>query len=337
MNKPTINLISISFVLAFLVVSCTTPATEPPPPDHVTLKMNSSQLTSYAPIFIADSEGFFEEEGITMEYIPFNRTTDALPLVISEDLDIFASALTSGLINVMNEEPSVRAVADRGVVTSDDTCANHGILFRKDLYDSGELKGPADLKGKTIASSESGPSGYLLKRYLEQAGLTFKDVIISDIPTASYIEAIANGTVDAIVSSEVRLTQVIREGNAVLGVRGADVYGRLQTSVLVFGKRLLVDDQEIGIRFLRAYMKGVQQYQAGKTDRNVEIMMEHTGETEDVIRQSCWITISPDGRMDFQAGVLPFLEWSFEQDEIDNIISEEQFWDPSLLESAVSQ
>jgi NitT/TauT family transport system substrate-binding protein len=314
------------------------PATEvPPTPEPITIKMNSSQLTSYAPIFIADAEGFFAEEGITMEYIQFNRSTDAVPLILTGDLDVFAGAINAGILNVLRQEESIRVVADRGVITPQDTCANHGILFRKALVDSGELSGPADLKGRSIATATTGPSAYLLSEYLAQAGLTLNDVVINDVPPAGFIDAMANGTVDAIVAPELRLTQVINSGNAVLGVKGADVYGYLQSSILVFGKNLRVENREAGLRFMRAYMRGIQQYQEGKTDRNVEIMVKYTGETEEIIRQSCWITIAADGRIDFENGMMPFMEWSLQIGDIDAILTEEQFWDPSLLEETLAQ
>ena len=308
-----------------------------PAPEPITLKMNSSKLTSYAPIFIADDEGYFKEEGITMEYITFNRSTEAIPLIITGDLDVYAGALNAGLLNVLGQESHIKVVADRGVITPEDTCANQGILFRKSLYESGELTSPADLKGRTIAAANTGPSGYLLSLYLAQAGLTLDDVIISDIPSVGYLDAMANGTVDAIVTPELRLSNVLNGGNAVLAVNGADVYGYLQSSVLMFGKKLLIDNREVGLRFLKAYMRGIQQYQEGKTDRNVEIMVKHTGESEEIIRQACWITINNDGQVNFDKGVEPFQQWSVAQGDLDAPITEEQFWDPSLLKEALSQ
>lgn len=309
----------------------------PPAPEPITLRMNSSALTSYAPIFIADAEGFFEDEGITMEYITFNRTTEAVPLIITGDLDIYAGSINAGIFNVLGQEENVKVVADRGYVSSEDTCANHGIMFNKALYDNGELTGPADLKGRVIASSTSGPSGYLLSLYLAQAGLTFDDVTISDVPVAGFIDAMANGTVDAIVAPELRLSQVMNDGNAVLAVSGADVYGDLQSSVVVFGKNLLVDNREAGIRFIRAYMRGIQQYNEGKTDRNVAIMAEYTGETEELLRAACWVTISKDGKINFDKAVSGFQQWSVAQGDLDAPITEQQFWDPSLLEEALAK
>jgi len=330
----------LSVVLILLVTSCSSgknSAAQPAEPEMITLKMNSSALTSYAPIFIAEAEGYFKDAGIKIEYVTFNRSTEAIPLIVNGDLDVYAGALSSGLLNVLGQEDSIKVVADRGHVSPDDTCTYHGILFRKDLYDSGAMTGPADLAGRTIASVTTGPSGYLLSLYLAQAGLTFDDVNISDVPTASFADAMSNGTIDVVATTELTLSRVLSSGNAVLAVRGADVYGSYQTSVLVFGKNLLVENREAGIRFLTAYLRGVRQYNEGKTDRNVEIMAQYTSESPEILRNACWVTINNDGSIDFKASVAGFQQWSIAQGQLDHAIMEEQFWDPSILKEALAQ
>ena len=327
----------ILYVLLIFVLSACGNNSPVNTPETITLKINSSTLTSYAPIFIAESEGYFADAGIQMDYTKFNRTTEAVPLIITGDLDIYAGSLNTGLLNILGQEDNVKVVADRGHVASDDSCAYIGIMFRKDLYDSGEFTRPADLAGRTIAPSKNGPSGYLISLYLARAGLTFDDVTITDLPTSSYIDAMVNGTLDAVSTPELNVSRLLNSGNAVLGVNGATEYGSLQTSVLVFGKNLLVDNREAGIRFLTAYLRGVQQYNEGKTDRNVEIMVENTGESAETLRSACWVTINSDGSIDFDASVSKYQQWNIEQRYLDSPVTEEQFWDPSLLENALAR
>jgi len=329
----------LSCFLVIVISACATPVTEIAfPTEQVTLKMNSSKLTSYGPIFIADAEGFFADEGITVEFVTFNRTADALPLIVTGDLDVYAGVVTSaGLLNVLKQEPNLKVVADRGVITPDDPCVNLGVLFNKALYESGMLTSPTDLKGRTIAVTVSGGSGFFLASYLASAGLTLEDITVSDIPPSAYQDAIANGTVDAILTTEPRLSQVLSGGKAVLVANSADYLGVWQTSAVVFGKNLLVENRDVGIRFLRAYLRGVEQYLQGKTDRNVEIMLEYTGESEDILRNACWININPNGFIDFEKGVTPFQRWSFDNGELDALLTEDEFWDPSLLEDALQK
>ena len=44
-----------------------------------------------------------------------------------------------------------------------------------------------------------------------------------------------------------------------------------------------------------AYLKGVRQYNQGKTDRNVEIIAKYTEMTPEEVKGSCWMSMRSDG------------------------------------------
>jgi ABC-type nitrate/sulfonate/bicarbonate transport systems, periplasmic components len=299
---------------------------------EVTIKLNSTKLPSYAPIFIADQEGYFKEYGIKIDYQTFNRTSDAIPLLASGALDVYAGSVNAGLLNVLEQQPNIKVVADRGDVSPNDGCTYEALLVRKDLYDSGAVTKPEDLKGKVVSSSNAGPGGFLLSNYLAKGGLTFDDVQISDLPTTSYLDGFANKSVDAIVAPELHVTKLLQGGNAVILAKLQD-FGSFELSVLAFGKSLTVDHPDVGARFLAAYLKGVQQYNQGKTDENLKIMAAATGEDPALLKASCWLPIRSSGEVDFQA-VQAFQKWSIQMKQLDTAITEEQFWDSSFLAAA---
>ena len=313
--------------------AATTAPAATPTYEMITVKMNSSTLTSYAPIFIADAEGYFAEYGIKIDYVTLNKSNQAIPLLASGDLDVYAGAVNAGLLNVLGQENDVKVVADRGHFAPGDDCTYQAIMVRKDLYDSGAITKPADLKGQVVATTNAGTAGYLVSTYLAQAGLTFNDIQISDIPTSNYVEAFNNKSVAAIATTELFITQLLSAGNAVVLAKGQDVLGTTQSSVLAFGKNLLVDHPDVGVRFMAAYLKGVQQYNLGKTDRNLQIVSDATQVSIPDLKTSCWVKISSSGAIDF-AGVDKFQQWSIAQGQLDKPVTEEQFWDPSVIAAA---
>jgi NitT/TauT family transport system substrate-binding protein len=346
------KLVLALLITTLILVSCSKPATptaaplpptneptavveqatpEPTPYEVATVKINSAKLTSYAPIYIAEQEGYFAEFGIKVEYVTFNRASEAVPLLASGDLDIYAGPVNSGILNTLALEPNVKVVADRGSITPSD-CTYQALLVRKDLFDSGAITKPEDLKGKTIASSTAGPAGFLLSNYLAQAGLTMDDVSVSDLPTASYVDGFANKSVDAIDAPELHVSRLLKAGNAVVLAKLQD-FGSFQLSILAFGKSLTVDHRDIGARFLAAYLKGVQKYNEGKTDANIQVLAEATGEDPTLLKDSCWIPIRSSGEIDFKA-VDTFQQWSIAQKQLDAPITEAQFWDPNFLVAA---
>ncbi len=300
----------------------------------VTVTINNSAQINYGPIYFADVAGYFEEFGIELEVLTFNRVTESVPLLASGQMDVYAGSNTAGLINIFGQEPYVKAIANRGQIVKGD-CSFQAILVRKDLFESGAVKGPENLEGLIIASNTSATRGFNLHTYLGQAGLSFDDVEISGIPSASYIDAFENKTIDAIVTPELNLTRVLQAGNAVVLSRTEDIIGPYLSSILAFGPRLIHDDPDLGVRFLAAYLKGVKQYNEGKTDENLELLAKKTGEDIELLNAACWMPIREDGWIDFSF-VDPFQQWSFEMGQLDETISEEQYWDSSFLEAATS-
>jgi NitT/TauT family transport system substrate-binding protein len=304
-------------------------STDYPP---VTIKMTLTPYPSFAPIYIAIAEGYFKQYGINLENVPVTENSQNTAMLASGAVDIYGGTLSAGLINMIAKDSDIKVVADRGHFKAGE-CTYEAILVRKDLYDSGKITSAKDLAGQTIATTTTGPDAYLLGTYLAQAGLTLKDVTVSNLPKSGYIDAFANKTVAAIVTQELYLSEVMNAGNAVILVRAEDVIGTYQVGVLAFGKAITVDNRDLGARFLAAYLKGVEQYNQGKTDRNLQIIADATGETTDHLKNSCWMPINQDASIDF-AGVQGFQQWALSQKLIDTTITQDQFLDTSFLTAA---
>jgi len=300
----------------------------------VKVRVNRGPQLSFAPLFFAEEAGYFDEYGIDLEMVEFDRSTQVIPLLISGDLDVYAGTINAGFINSLYMEPNIRVVADRGRVNAIADCTNQGIVVRKELYESGEVRGPEDLKGLKVAIATANPSAYLVAAYLEQGGLTLADVEQVEMPSTSYMDAMANGSIDFVSTVEPTLSQLVAAGNSVLLATMEDVVGDFQTSVIAFGKTLMTDKPDVGARFLAAYMKGVAKYNEGKTEDNLQILSEATGLDVEVIKNSCWLPISQDGIPDFQS-IVPYMTWAVKEGYLDNPITEEQFWNPAPLEAAM--
>ena len=84
---------------------------------------------------------------------------------------------------------------------------------------------------------------------------------------------------------------------------------------------------------MTAYLKAVRQYNQGKTKRNLEILVEHTGLDQTLLEEACWSLVRNDGTINVES-VLEFQDWAVKAGFLENSISEEQFWDPSFIEYA---
>jgi NitT/TauT family transport system substrate-binding protein len=101
----------------------------------------------------------------------------------------------------------------------------------------------------------------------------------------------------------------------------------------MFGPRLLNEDRDVGVRFLMAYLESVRRYNEGKTDRNIDIIVERTELSRDVVARACWVPIRNDGMMQVES-IVEYQKWAVGQELLDEIVPVDGFWDPSLVEEA---
>jgi NitT/TauT family transport system substrate-binding protein len=340
-KKMKIKITIITLLLATIILgACGTKAPEveqPQPGEEVTYEpvkvtINSSRQINFAPIFFAEALGYFDEYGIELEVIPFQVIFEAVPLLISGDLDVYAGPITSGLFNILGQEEAVKVVAGRGTSTPG-TCNFSEILVRKELFDSGAVTSPADFAGLRVAGRTNDIHGYFMDIYLEGTGLTLDDLQWIDMPLPVMVDVFSNDAADIILAPEITLSYIKEQGQSVTLTSVEDLIGVFQSSVLTFGRRLTTGDPDIGNRFMAAYLKGVQQYNLGKTEENLDLMVEATGDSREMLEAACWIPIMADGSLDWES-LDAYQQWNVMMGFQDAAITEDQFWTSKFIDAA---
>ncbi len=189
-----------------------------------------------------------------------------------------------------------------------------------------------DLRGQPVAIIRGGVMEYLTTRLLARHGRTTDDVTMLQLPQGTAISS--RDELDAVrMVGEPTLSNALAEQWAGVVATADSIEPHYQVSLLVYGKRLLRDDPELGRRFMRAYLRGVRRYNEGKTNRNVAIVSEYTQLSPVIIRRACWVAIAEDGRIEPTA-VQPFLDWSLAQHYLDGPIPVDRWWNPSFLKGS---
>lgn len=318
-------------LVALLLGACAPPWVEQPP-ELVTLKVVLAPYMVYAPLFIAEEEGYFAEQELQIEFVRLERSAEAIPTLADGKLDVLPANINLGLLSAMVRGADIKFVAGLSYIAFTG-CDTSAIVARRALVDSGELNSPAQLKGRRISLRTASVGAYLLEKLLSTAGLAPDDVEIMDIPTAAKPEALEKGTIDLAFASEPWVTRILEAGHAVVWTPAQQVIPDFQTSVMVYGPTLLDENPDAGRRFMIAYLKAVRQYNQGKTERNLEILAKHTGLDRELLTQACWSSFRDDGQINVQS-VLDFQAWAVEKGYLDSLVTEGQFWDPSFVEYA---
>jgi len=297
----------------------------------VTLKVSALPYLSYAPIFIADEEGFFAEQGLSLHIVKFSQSGQSIPALARGDLDVSADSIGSSLFSAVSRGMRLKIVADKGHLS--DECSFGAIMVRKDLYDSGEITTIDRLKGRRVALELIPNFGYVYETILRKSNLTLDDIEIVEMAGPSKVAALKSGAIEAASAGDPLITQLEAAGIAVKLADYQDFVPGFHTSTIIFGPNLLEKNPELGRRFMTAYLKGVRQYNRGKTGRNLEILQKHTGLDLEILKKACFVSFYPDGHVNTDT-IRAVQDWAYERNYIDRKIPVSQMVDMSFAEYA---
>jgi NitT/TauT family transport system substrate-binding protein len=323
-----IFLFLLSIVLLSLPLQACTPKA-PAEPDIV--KVSVLPYTSHAPLIIALEEGYFADENLAVEFVRLTDGSQAIPMLIQGDLDATASGVQISMLNAI-AGGQVKMVADRGYLASDG-CTYTTFLAPPSWIDEFNTSPVDALTGARVSLSPVGFDGYAFEKLVSEYGLTLDDMVVSEIAPPNIIEAVENGSVDVMKEGEPWVTRDLDSGVVTEWMPFQEIIPDMQFGVIMFGPNFLVDRSEVGTRFIKAYLKGIEQYNKGKTDRNIEILAEYTELDVDLLQRSCWPPMHADGMIATET-IDEYQQWAFSKGLVEQVLSVDEYWDPSFVEAA---
>lgn len=319
--------VGIAFLLLMACAACAPAAT--PSASSVHLKVVISPFLSYSPLFLAADDGLFAAQGLDVEFVKFATDSEALPGLIAGNLDVSAGILGINQFNAISKGSDLKFVADKGYYDPAG-CAANAILAQKNLVDDHKLENSSGFRGLRVNYRQGSYPAYVMDTFLQSEGANLKDMQVQNLAEPANTQALQNGAIDLAFSSEPNMSIALNSGKVAVLKRVEDITGDKQLAFVLYGPNLLKKNADAGRRFMIAYLKGVQEYNKGKIDHNLDIIVKYTGLDRNVIRQACWQPIHNDGRIDPQT-VMNFQEWAVAKKLLDRPVPQEQFWDPSFI------
>ncbi len=277
------------------------PAVAAPSGPLEVVRMSDAKVLATAPVYVALEKGYFREQGIDLQLETTAGAADVVPFLATGDLDLALGATTVGLFNAFERGADIRIIAPAGIMTLEDSPLP--LVVRKELVDSGEVRGPVDLRGRKVAMNTRGASPeYILSKVMEGVGLTVNDLDLVTVPFPDMPAALSNGSIDAAVAAEPSATRAVSLGVGVKLVKEV-VPGRMTTAIIASGK-MLRERPDVVRRLLLAYMKGTRDIQPpaiGTWDpdkfyrpEHLAIFEKYTGASEQVLRTQVPYTFDVD-------------------------------------------
>jgi NitT/TauT family transport system substrate-binding protein len=172
----------LSTMFAALVVGLSVTAA-----DAEKIRIFAGSSPVFAPVFIADQQGFFAKEGLDVTVRPFTSGAEAT--------EGFRAGAAEFL--VASDVPLLYLLVGGDTAMLAQFSANSDMLL---IVGPKDLSGPQALKGKKIGLVTKSASEYLLNNYLRRANLTLADIERVHLAPFDQVPALVRGDVVALSS-----------------------------------------------------------------------------------------------------------------------------------------
>ncbi|MPZ54114.1 MAG: PhnD/SsuA/transferrin family substrate-binding protein [Acidimicrobiia bacterium] len=226
---------------------------------------------------IAEAEGYFAEEGLTVEMTTFQAGDQLVTANISGDIHIgFAGVVPQ--LNALSQGAPLTFLAGSGT-SNPEPPDGHAILVKADS----DIQGPEDLAGKRVAGNIIGSVVWLTGlEWLDQNGVDTESVEFAEVPFPQMGDALLQGDLDAILQLEPFTSVLESSGDArVL----AYPYYEVNPEMLVFaaaGNTPWVEENPEAVEgFIRAIQKAMD-LRESDNELFLDYIAEYTGMERDL-------------------------------------------------------
>lgn len=253
-RTPVRFLIPILALLMLGLVGCQQAA------QPTTLRMAVLPILDTFPMYVADAEGYFAEEGVSVEFVPVASAQERDQLIQAGEADGMVNELLSTMF-YNADGPEVLTVSFARVPTPD-----YPHFYILSAAQSG-ITAPADLVSREVGISEGTIIEYSTERLLESAGIAPDDVTTVAVPRIpDRLALLASGELAAANMPDPLAALAMAGGaNMVLNDAKTPEYGG---SVITFRREVVEEDPEAIAGFLRALGRAVTAINSDKNQFN---------------------------------------------------------------------
>jgi NitT/TauT family transport system substrate-binding protein len=158
-------------------------------PESITIGGSSSEYSGL--IYIAEDQGFFTRNGLNVTMIDYSSGPSSINGLLNGDVDIWLAPEFTVVGNVFNNE-------NISIIGCIDKYQSVYLIARK----NDGIENISDLNGKAIGVTLGGQREFYLGRFLDLNGMSISNVTLVNMPSSQYVQAITNGSVDAVITDQ---------------------------------------------------------------------------------------------------------------------------------------
>lgn len=313
------------------------------PKEKRKVRMGEISSASDSGIYVALQKGYFAQQGIEIEFVPFDSAAKMVPALATGQLDIGSGAPGAGFFNSIARGIEILIVADKGAVTPKQSYM--AWVARKELVEKGALKQPKDLKGLKVGLPATGITPHVeLGKLLESGGLTEKDVEIKLLPFNQVIAALQSGGVDVSALIEPFVTKAEELKVGARWKSSGDVYPNHQVAAIFYAPSFVQKHPDAAKDFMVAYLKGVRDYNdafvkgdARKRAEVIEILAQSTPVKDKPLYDKMQMPyLNPNGYVNVQS-IKADQDWFVKMGLVTKPIDVDKIIDHSFVQAAIKE
>jgi NitT/TauT family transport system substrate-binding protein len=305
---------------------------------ETTIRIGIARSTSNAAELMALKNGYFKEYGIKLAWDDIDITANVIALLAQGKYQIVAGGISAGYFNALEKNLPIMIVSDR--VSSP---IGHNLMLRPDLKD--QIKTPADLKGKVIASNGQGSvSTYEIGKILEKYGLTIADVELKILPFTQMAVAFASKAIDAAIVIPPFVYQ-LEDKNIALPFASVDELVEphpMTIAVIMVNTDWAKKNPELVQNYFHAWLRGVRDYCQGYHGAPIrneivdELVKSGTERLPELLHKYPWPARNADGRLNVTS-MLDIQSWYVKNKLANMEFPVERLVDTSYVDAAAQK
>lgn len=218
--------------------------------DKVTLMLNWYVYGEHAPFYYGKEKGYYKDQGIDLE-IQEGRGSATVTQVVA------AKTVPFGYVDV----PTMMRAAVKGApVVAVGVALQTNPMSAMGFADK-NIRKPADIKGKTVATTPGDSMSQIWPLFLKKTGLKESDFNIVSGDANTKLQAVINGRADLLLGYVMDQSMKIKDatGKDVYPIKFADYGVNLVSSGVIVNKDWLKDNADLVKRFMAATTKSIEE------------------------------------------------------------------------------
>lgn len=307
-HKRNWLLVAVSIVIFSLSLAACVPGKRA---EDTSLKVGLLPILDILPFYVAEQKGYFEAEGISVEFVPVKSAQERDALMQAGEIDgMLNDLISTGLFNRDEVQIKIVATARRGYPESPQ--------FRVLTAPGSGISSAQDLAGVPIGISQNTVIEYITDRLLEAEGLSSDQIEILEVSAIPVrFEQLMEGQIQAATLPD-PLAQGAMAAGATLVVDDSQ-HVQYSQSVLSFSTEAIESKPSTIGKFLNAWNRAVQDLN-GNPDQFSDLMIEK-GRVPESIQGSYQMPPFPAGEVPSQSEWQDVVDWLLEKGLIDQAIA----------------